>query len=145
MLNQFGKSVVLRCLFRTAGWACVVAIVVLSVVPGNERPHTGMPGQIEHVIAYCGTAILLGLGYPTAKARFGLVAMLALLAAALEVIQLWIPGRYSQFIGFAAGSAGACLGMLAVAVLDRFSSPSAWNQWLSVPSPRKARSERTPL
>jgi hypothetical protein len=145
MLNQFGKSVVLRCLFRTAGWACVVAIVVLSVVPGNERPHTGMPGQIEHVIAYCGTATLLGLGYPTAMARFGLVAMLALLAAALEVIQLWIPGRYSQFIGFAAGSAGACLGMLAVAVLDRFSSPSAWNQWLSVPSPRKARSERTPL
>jgi hypothetical protein len=118
MSNQFGKNVVLGCLFRAAGWACVVAIIVLSVVPGNERPHTGVPGQIEHVLAYCGTATLLGLGYPTA-ARFGMVAMLALLAAALEVIQLWIPGRYSQFIGFAAGSAGACLGMLAVAVVDR--------------------------
>jgi hypothetical protein len=120
MSNHFVKSIVLGCLFRAVGWACVVAIIVLSVVPGNERPHTGVPGQIEHVLAYCGAATLLGLGYPTAMARFRMVAMLALLAAVLEVIQLWIPGRYSQFIGFVAGSAGACLGMLAVAVVDRF-------------------------
>jgi hypothetical protein len=67
----------------------VAALIVLSLVPGNERPHTGgLPGQIEHVIAYCGTAVLLGLGYPATKARFGMVGMLTLLAAALEMAQL---------------------------------------------------------
>jgi VanZ family protein len=49
-----------------------------------------------------------------------MVAMLVLLAAVLEMAQLWQPGRHSQFIDFAASSAGACLGMLAVAVVDRF-------------------------
>jgi hypothetical protein len=120
MLNQLGGRIVLLSLFRVAGWACVVALIVLSLVPGSERPHTGLPGQIEHVIAYCGTAALLGLGYPTTKARFGMVAMVVLLAAVLEMAQLWQPDRHSQFIDFAASSAGACLGMLAVAVVDRF-------------------------
>jgi VanZ family protein len=46
--------------------------------------------------------------------------MLAILAVVLEMAQLWIPGRHSQFIDFAASSAGACIGMLAVSVVDRF-------------------------
>src|SRR5262249_35911917 len=91
---------------------------MLSLVPGNERPHTGLTGQFDHVIAYCGTAGLLGLGYPTTKVRFEIVAMLALLAAVLEVAQLWVPGRHSQFIDFAMSSGGACFGMLAAAIAD---------------------------
>jgi VanZ family protein len=110
---------VLFSLFRVIGWICVVAIVVLSLVPGNERPYTGPTVQFDHVIAYCGTAGLLGLGYPTTKVRFEIVAMLALLAAVLEVAQLWVPGRHSQFIDFAMSSGGACLGMLAVAIVNR--------------------------
>jgi len=41
------------------------------------------------MIAYCGTADLLGLGHPAAKSRLRAVAMLTLLAAVLEVLQLW--------------------------------------------------------
>jgi VanZ family protein len=52
-------------------------------------------------------------------ARFGMVAMLAALAAMLEVTQHWLPDRHAQFIDFAASAAGACLGMLAVAIVDR--------------------------
>ena len=74
--------------FRIAGWGCVAAIVVLSLVPGVARPDTGV-GQINHMIAYCGTADLLGLGHPAAKSRLRAVAMLTLLAAVLEVLQLW--------------------------------------------------------
>jgi VanZ family protein len=114
---------VLFSLFRAVGWTCVVAIVMLSLVPGNERPYTGLPGQIDHVIAYCGTAGLLGLGYPTTKVRFEIVAMLALLAAVLEVAQLWVPGRHSQFIDFAMSSGGACLGLSVVAIVDRITYP----------------------
>jgi VanZ family protein len=110
---------VLFSFFRAAGWACVAAIVVLSLVPGYARPDTGLPREIDHIIAYCGTAGLLGLRYPTAKSRFGTIAMLVLLAAVLEVAQLWGPGRDSQLIGFATSSAGACLGMLAAVVVDR--------------------------
>jgi len=103
---------VLLLLSRLTGRVCVVALIVLSLVPGNERPHTGFPGQIEHLVAYCGTSGLLALGYPTVRGRFRAVAMLVLLAATLEVVQQWVPGRHSQFIDFAASSAGACLGTL---------------------------------
>src|SRR5215467_6435498 len=39
--------------------------------------------------------------------------------ATLEVAQRWIPGRHPQFIDFAAGVAGTCLGMLAAMVVHR--------------------------
>jgi hypothetical protein len=88
---------VLLFLFRAVGWASVVAIVVVSLtprpvrttirVPGDARPDTGLPGKIDHIIAYCGTAGLLGLGYPAAKLRFGMIVMLISLAAMLEVAQ----------------------------------------------------------
>ena len=106
-------------LFRMVGWACIVAIVVVSLVPGDTRPDTGLPGQIDHIISYCGTAGLLGLGYPTAKSRLGMIVMLTSLAATLEVAQRWIPGRHPQFIDFAASVAGTCLGMLAAMVVHR--------------------------
>ncbi len=106
-------------LFRAVGWGSVVAIVVVSLVPGDARPDTGLPGQIDHIIAYCGTAGLLGLGYPAAKSRFGMIVMLISLAATLEVAQRWIPGRHPQFIDFAASVAGTCLGMLAAMVVHR--------------------------
>jgi len=110
---------VLFFLFRATGWACVVAIAVLSLIPGFMRPDTGFPGQIDHTIVYCGTAGLLGLGYPAAKSRFGTTVMLISLAAALEVAQLWVPGRHSQFIDFATSAVGTCLGMLAAVVAHR--------------------------
>jgi VanZ family protein len=110
---------VLLLFFRAVGWGSVVAIVVVSLVPGDARPDTGLPGQIDHIIAYCGTAGLLGLGYPAAKSRFGMIVMLISLAATLEVAQRWIPGRHPQFIDFAAGVAGTCLGMLAAMVVHR--------------------------
>jgi VanZ family protein len=106
-------------LFRMVGWACIVAIVVVSLVPGDTRPDTGLPGQIDHIISYCGTAGLLGLGYPAAKSRFGTIVMLVSLAATLELVQRWIPCRHPQSIDFAAGVAGTCLGMLAAMVVHR--------------------------
>jgi hypothetical protein len=106
-------------LFRTVGWACIVVIVVVSLVPGDTRPDTGLPGQIDHIISYCGTAGLLGLGYPAAKSRFGTIVMLTSLAATLELAQRWIPGRHPQFIDFAASVVGACLGMLGAVVVHR--------------------------
>src|SRR5262249_9777133 len=80
---------------------------------------TGPPGQIDPIIAYCGAASLLGLGYPAANSRFGTIVMLISLAATLEVAQRWIPSRHPQFIDFAASVTGTCLGMLAAMVVHR--------------------------
>ena len=92
---------------RVAGWACVVALVILSWLP--DRPHTGFSGLIEHVMAYAGTAGLLGLGYKSRRGR--VLVGLIVLAAILETGQLWVPGREATLIDFAASSTGAWLGI----------------------------------
>ena len=46
---------------RLAGWFCVALLAVLSLLPAEEMVRTGIGGRIEHVLAYAGTALLLGL------------------------------------------------------------------------------------
>lgn len=52
-----------RRFIRYALWSCVAAIIVLSLVPGNARPHTGAPGKIAHFIAYLGTGLFIAAHY----------------------------------------------------------------------------------
>jgi VanZ family protein len=105
--------------FRAMGLACSVALIVLSLLPGNERPHTGSPGQLEHIVAYFGTAVFLALGFRTISSRIVAVALLVGAAAVLEMIQRLIPGRHSQLIDWFASSLGAGVGVLAVALMER--------------------------
>ena len=61
--------------FRAAGYAAILLIGVLSLVPGTLRPETGAPGQFEHFVAYLGAAALLALGSDKASRRWqGFVA-----------------------------------------------------------------------
>jgi VanZ family protein len=107
-------------LSRAIGLACMAAIVVLSLLPGSDRPHTGLPsGQIEHTFAYFGTAVFLALGFRATKGRVAAISLLVGLAAVLEVIQRLIPARHSQFIDWLASSFGAGTGVLAVILIER--------------------------
>jgi membrane associated rhomboid family serine protease len=108
----------LRRLSRVTGLACVAAIIVLSLLPGDERPHTGASGQIEHVAAYLGTAVLLALGFRTMRNRVAALSALVGLAAALEIMQRLVPGRHSQVIDWFASSMGAGIGVLAVVLIE---------------------------
>ena len=95
--------------------ACLLTVIVaLSVAPAADRPHTGAPGQLEHLVAYAGVAFLLTFGDP-ARRRMAWFATLVALSGALEIAQLFIPGRHAQVIDWLASSAGAGLGALAAA------------------------------
>ena len=97
--------------FRAAGYAAILLIGVLSLVPGTLRPETGAPGQFEHFVAYQGSAIFLTLGSDKAIQRWqGL--WLAPLAAAVETAQLFIPGRHSCLSDFAVSTLGTVFGIV---------------------------------
>ena len=98
-------------MLRIAGWLCVGLLAWLSWIPKEWEVRTGLAGQIEHAIAYCGTAAILAFAYQE-PARWRMAAGLVVLAGILEVGQLWVPGRTSQFIDFAASSVGALAGVL---------------------------------
>lgn len=104
---------------RIAGWLGVAAIVALSVVPGPERPHSGLPGRIEHVAAYALTAAALVFGYRAARTRLRLAALLVGLAGAMEVAQIWIPGRTAHILDAVAGWLGTVIGLFVAAFTVR--------------------------
>jgi hypothetical protein len=50
----------------------------LSVVPGDVRPHTGLPGAIEHFAVYLGVCGLLAVGYEERVAASVIALVLSL-------------------------------------------------------------------
>jgi VanZ family protein len=99
-------------LLKIAAMGAILALAVLSLLPGAARPHTGASGNLEHLLAYTGAAALLVLAFPVARS-WRAAAALAVMAAVLEILQLWIPGRSAGLDNWAFSSLGAGLGALA--------------------------------
>jgi VanZ family protein len=104
----------LKSAIRLAGWLLVLAIVVISVVPGRLRPDILGEKHIEHLVAYLGAATLLSFGYPRRLQLLLIGVLLSACSAALEIVQLWISGRTSSAADFAVSSLGAWGGVAIV-------------------------------
>ena len=96
---------------RVVGLFCVFAIIALSLVPGVYRPHTGLPGKVEHFIAYCSTGTVFALGFWSRASRIMIALGLTLLAGSMEILQMWVPGRHPAIVDAAASSMGGLLGI----------------------------------
>lgn len=86
-----------------------LVITVLSLVPGEERPHTGFSGNVEHFVAYAGTAGITALAFlpPTVPA---IMLGFSAASAVFEICQIYIPGRTSGFDNWFASTLGALAG-----------------------------------
>ncbi len=102
---------------RYLGLGALIAIGVLSEVPGGLRPHIFAVSQLEHFVAYFAAALLLALGFWNRRKLLLLSSALPIYAAVLEITQMFIPGRSSEFIDFFASSGGACAGILSAWLL----------------------------
>jgi len=108
----------MRKLCRIAGWALLAVIVVLSVVPPQYRPETPAPHEVEHLGIFLLAGLAFGFGYERRHLlqTFGLVVF----AAAIELIQLAIPGRHSRISDFVVDALSVSVGVgLAVVIAGR--------------------------
>ena len=91
--------------------ACLLAlaVAVLSLVPPWYRPVTGMPHALEHFAMFFAMGLAFGLGYSTPY----LSQLLLLIAytAAIEIAQLWVPGRHARFSDFLVDALGVAIGV----------------------------------
>ena len=98
---------------KAASAICLLFIIVYSLIPQTERVNTGLPGKIEHVLAYSVTGLLLGLSIRSKKGPFLAAVHLTWIACLLEVLQQWVPGRHARvsdaIVGAVAGALGAGL------------------------------------
>jgi VanZ family protein len=99
-------------LLRVAGLAGIVALLVLSLLPGDiQAPiRTGIPGVLEHFMAYATVAFCLRGGFTGKGSSVWIVTSLAVLAGLLELLQGLVPGRSPAIADAVAGFAGAWLG-----------------------------------
>jgi len=103
---------------RPLAWACVVVIAVLSLVPGDARPHTGLPGRAEHFIAYAGTGFLFSLAYCGLRQRMLALISLAIASGAFEVLQNFVPGRSPSPLDALASTSGLAFGLILGSILS---------------------------
>jgi VanZ family protein len=99
--------------FRKAAFiGCTVALAVLAWLPAQAMTRTMLGGHAEHLIAYLGTAIVMGLAFQKRPRPAVQCVLLIAYAGVLEVGQLYSPGRHASFQDMAFSSTGVVLGGL---------------------------------
>jgi len=101
-------------IIRANAWLAVLIVIILSVVPGNLRPHMLGNSGYEHFAAYFITSVLFAVGYSRPMQLLAILVMLATCAGMLEIVQLSIPGRMASVGDFVAGTIGAWIGVLVI-------------------------------
>jgi VanZ family protein len=102
-----------------------VTLGMLSLVPGRDRPHTGMSGNFEHMLAYFLAAFATRLVLRQIESRWQLLTF-STCAAVFEICQIWIPGRSAGMDNWAASSVGALLGIAAARTLTQAVKRRGW-------------------
>ncbi|ARN80173.1 VanZ family protein [Methylocystis bryophila] len=116
LFEQIFSGPVLR-FVRALAWLCVLTITVLSLLPGDERPHTGLSGRFEHAMAYAGTGFLFWFGYSGPRDRALFWIGLAIASGVFEILQNFIPGRSPSILDALTSTLGLTFGFMAAALL----------------------------
>ena len=99
---------------------CLLALAVLSWTPGSVMVRTGiLSTHQEHFLAYLLSALTISVArgrvMPATWPGFALVCY----AGALEMGQLYVPGRHPAFADFLTSSLGAVTGIVLALLLAR--------------------------
>jgi len=102
---------------KLLAWLCLAAIVVLSLVTPSLRPVTALPHNLEHAGIFLAAGLAVGLGYPGHWWRNAL--LLTAFAGAIEIAQLYAPGRHARWMDFFVDATAACLGAALASMVER--------------------------
>jgi VanZ family protein len=97
-------------ILKAANWLIIVGLVIVTIVPANERPITGLQHDLEHFSAFALAGLLFGLAYAGHLRAWLLSAVVFSLA--LELSQIPLPTRHARLEDFVVDAAGACLGIV---------------------------------
>jgi VanZ family protein len=100
-------------------WFCVILLAVLSLLPAQDMVRTGIPGQLEHFVAYAGSASIAIAGYGRRPGTVRVIGLFWIYAGVLEYLQHFSPGRHPSVADFAASALGAFFGGVVGAFLVR--------------------------
>jgi VanZ family protein len=95
---------------KAVSWLAIISIVVLTIVPADGRPVTGLQSSQEHLLAFGFTGLTIGFAYSTHP----LVNLLSAVGFTLllELGQIPLSTRHARFEDFIVDACAACLGVL---------------------------------
>jgi VanZ family protein len=102
---------------RVAAWLGLGTIVVLTLVPPALRPVSAAPNVLEHFAVFLLVGGAFAWAYP--RYRFVLIGVSIPCVAALELLQLFVPGRHARVSDFVVNAIGACIGIALVHLVAR--------------------------
>jgi VanZ family protein len=89
------------------------------LLPAQEMLRTGLPGQLEHFVAYAGSAGIAMVGYGQTRGGIRIVGFFWLYAGILESLQHFSPARHPSIADFAVSAMGALCGGVTAPLLSR--------------------------
>ena len=101
---------------RILTWFCVILLAVFSLLPAQDMVRTEIPGQLEHFVAYAGSATIAIAGYRR-RGAVRIIGLFWIYAGILEYLQHFSPGRHPSIADFAVSALGALFGGLAAALI----------------------------
>ena len=103
-------------LFRLFAWLLAAAVTFATLGPPRYRPHADLGQDGEHALAFLLIGLAFGLAYR--QHRMLSAAIAVALTGAIEIAQLWAPGRHARLEDFVVDAFAACMGFAAAAALD---------------------------
>jgi VanZ family protein len=117
---------------------CLLALAVLSWTPGVYMVRTGvLSGHTEHFLAYFLSATIISAAQRRATASVWIGLMLY--AVALELGQLYVPGRHAAAADFYASAFGAVAGAAIAFAFFRTIERAILNEFGFAPASVKVR------
>jgi VanZ family protein len=99
-------------ILRAASWLIILGLVIVTVVPADERPVTGLQHDLEHFLAFGLAGATFALAY-TWRLHVKLWSAV-IFALVLELSQIPLATRHARFEDFVVDAAAACLGIVLV-------------------------------
>jgi VanZ family protein len=109
-LNRLLLEIPSSMLWKAALIGCIIALATLAWLPASTLTRTTLGGHAEHLIAYLGTATVMGLATRTTKWLAAQCLLLIGYAAILEAGQLYAIERQASIQDFAFSSSGVLIG-----------------------------------
>jgi VanZ family protein len=103
-------------ILRIIAWLLAAAVTFATLGPPSYRPHSDLGQDGEHAFAFLVVGVAFGLAYTEHRLRVAVVAVIMI--GALELLQLWVPGRHARLEDFIVDALTACVGLAVAAVLD---------------------------
>jgi VanZ family protein len=95
---------------KAASWLILLGLVIVTIVPADERPVSGLKHDWEHFIAFGLAGLMFGLAY---TGHFRVLCLSAVVfTLALELSQIPLATRHARAEDFVVDAVGACLGII---------------------------------